>query len=282
MIGGRGLALLITVAAVGCGGSDHDEPGGTILLFDTEGMSAISVESRRTRLIRLQPEPWGAGAYSPDGKRIAYEGEAGLYVADADGSNARRIPGQPSVRELSNVEPSWSPDGDRIVFERDGSLYTISPEGEDPEFLVRGSAPRWADGRIAFTSGYDENHEYADIVVMHADGTGRKVLAHGDSVDLSPEGSMLAYSAPGGTDPAASNRAVYVRPVDGGKPRRVTDNGYAPIWSPDGDYLAFTRITECGHAVCSGRIFVMPVEGGDAVPVSKLIGDPSGALDWIE
>jgi hypothetical protein len=92
MTGGRVLALLAAVAAVGCTGSDNDKPDGTILLFDLEGLSAISVDSGRTTLLRLKPEPWGAAAYSPDGKRIAYEAENGIYVADGDGSNAQRIP----------------------------------------------------------------------------------------------------------------------------------------------------------------------------------------------
>jgi Tol biopolymer transport system component len=70
-------------------------------------------------------------------------------------------------------------------------------------------------------------------------------------------------------------------PLDGGKRRRITDDCYGPVWSPDGDYLAFTRITQCGHAVCGGHIFVMPAEGGEARPVSRLIGDPGGAIAWI-
>jgi Tol biopolymer transport system component len=283
MIGGRVLALLTAVAAVGCIGSDNDKPDGRILLLDGLGVTAISVDGGRATRLRLKPEPWGAVAYSPDGNRIAYDAEDGIYVADADGSNARRIPAQPSTQDFLSGDPSWSPEGDRIVFEQDESLYTMSLEGGDPQFIGRGSTPRWApDGRIVFTSGYDQNRVYADIAVVSADGGDGKVLARGDYPDVSPDGRTLAYSGAGGTDPAANKRAIYVMPLEGGKRRQVTDNGYAPIWSPDGDYLAFTRITECGHAVCSGRIFVMPVDGGKARPVSPLIGDPGGAVAWIQ
>jgi len=251
-------------------------------VLDGLRVSVISVDSGRATRLRLTPEPWGTVAYSRDRKRIAYDAEDGIYVAAADGSNARRIPGQPSVEAFSNAHPSWSPDGDRIVFEQDGSLYTLPLDGGNAERIGRGSSPRWApDGQIVFTSGYDENRVYADIVVMRADGGGRKVLARGDYADVSPDGRNLAYSGPGGTQPAANNRAVYVMPLAGGARDQVTNNGYAPIWSPDGAHLAFTRITECGHAVCSGRIFVMPVDGGDARPVSPLIGDPGGAIAWI-
>ena len=213
--------------------SDNDGPAGRILLFDGLAVSAISVDGGRATRVRLKPVPMGAVAFSSDGKRLAYDSWGGLYVADADGSDAQRIRGQPSVHELSNTNPSWSPDGDRIVFERDGVLYTISPEGGDAEFLGHGSAPRWApDGRIVFTSGYDANRVFANILVMGADGRGRKVLGRGDYADVSPDGRTVAYSGPGGTQPAANNRAVYVMPLDDGTRRRVTADGYVPIWSP--------------------------------------------------
>jgi Tol biopolymer transport system component len=282
MIGGRALALLAAAAVVGCSGSDNDGPDGTILVFDGLSVSAISVDDGGVARLHLKPEPWASVAYSPDGKRIAYDAEDGIYVADADGSTGQRIPGQPSAHDFANTHPSWSPDGKRIVFELDESLYSISPEGSEPEFLGRGSTPRWApDGRIVFVSGYDPNRVFADLVVMNADGGDRKLLARGDYADVSPDGLTLAYSGPGGTQPAANKRAVYVMPLDGGERRRITGNGYAPIWSPEGDYLAFTRITTCGHAACSGRIFVMPVAGGEARPVSQLIGDPGGTNAWI-
>jgi Tol biopolymer transport system component len=270
------------MAAFGCSGSDNHEPDGKIVLFDGLDVSAISVADGRMTRLRLKPEPLGTVAYSRDGKLIAYDAQDGIYIAEADGSNARRIPGQPSVSESSIANPSWSPDGDRIAFERDDTLYTISPEGGNPKSVGSGSTPRWTpDMRIVFMSGYDQNHVYADIGVMDADGGDRKVLARGDYADVSPDGRTLAYSGPGGTQPSANNRAVYVMPIDGGQRRRVTDDGYAPIWSPEGEYLAFTRITACGHAICSGRIFVMPEAGGKARPVSPLIGDTGGAMAWI-
>jgi Tol biopolymer transport system component len=116
---------------------------------------------------------------------------------------------------------------------------------------------------------------------MNADGGGRKLLTRGDYADVSPDGLTLAYSGPGGTQPAGNERAVYLMPRDGGERRRVTGNGYPPIWSPEGDYLAFTRITTCGHDACSGRIFVIPVDGGETRPVSQLIGDLGAANAWI-
>ena len=54
---------------------------------------------------------------SPDGTRIAFDsdrdGERGVYVAEADGSNVRRVSG-PGFAAV----PSWSPDATRLAFVR--------------------------------------------------------------------------------------------------------------------------------------------------------------------
>jgi hypothetical protein len=54
---------------------------------------------------------------SPDGRHVAFDsdrdGERGVYVADADGHNVRRITGEGFA-----AIPSWSPDGSTLAFVR--------------------------------------------------------------------------------------------------------------------------------------------------------------------
>ncbi|WP_433262970.1 VWA domain-containing protein [Actinosynnema sp. CS-041913] len=101
-------------------------------------------------------------AYSPDGTRIAWteypgsEQPARVWVADADGSNARRLSGREG-----QSEPSWSPDGTRlavtdgdsigIVRVSDGVLLSSVPK---PDHLrSQDSTPAWSPdgGTIAFS-----------------------------------------------------------------------------------------------------------------------------------
>ena len=67
--------------------------------------------------VRIRPVPWGGLSWSPDGKRIAFTGAVGkeersgrqptdIYVADADGLNARRL-----TRTARAARPVSSPDG---------------------------------------------------------------------------------------------------------------------------------------------------------------------------
>ncbi len=73
---------------------------------------------------------------SPDGKRIAFTGEAPggvtVFVMDADGSHRRQV-----VKEANSwgaVFPDWSPDGRSLVYAfkvREGlELFTVDAEGE--------------------------------------------------------------------------------------------------------------------------------------------------------
>ena len=91
------------------------ESGGRSALMraDTDSRGAIL---RITSVVDDRAQNFHA-RQSPDGSRIAFDsdrdGERGVYIADSDGQNVRRISGDGFA-----AIPSWSPDGKTIAFVR--------------------------------------------------------------------------------------------------------------------------------------------------------------------
>src|SRR6266568_2532565 len=72
-------------------------------------------------------------AWSPDGTKIAFQGENGgdydIYVVNADGSKRTEL----TFSSAFDGDPAWSPDGTQIAFEcaRDGNkeIYVMNADG---------------------------------------------------------------------------------------------------------------------------------------------------------
>lgn len=137
----------------------------------------------------------GFPSYSADGQSIIFRvwgaQDKGLRVIDLDTRKIRVL-----TNEYDNL-PFWSPDGKRIVFTRkvdavNFDIFTIRPDGSDLQRLTTnrgndGHAVWTADGRILWSTGtygfreeaalYDNTFQpYGQIMVMNADGTGKRLL----------------------------------------------------------------------------------------------------------
>ena len=74
-----------------------------------------------------------APKWSPDGSQIVFVSfrnfNTEIYVANADGTNQRRLTNHPA----GDWDPEWSPDGQKIIFasDRDGDfdLYIMDADG---------------------------------------------------------------------------------------------------------------------------------------------------------
>ena len=239
--------------------------GGLLLIAATTGSllvsAALGAPAPPTGAIVFASAP-GSAIAAPS--EIAYTSVVGGPVVDL--THAGR-------RGMVAAEPRWSPDGSRIVFVMaprrylnayagDGNIYVMSANGTDLHKLTRGldaSAPAWSpDGsRIVFIEGQGQA-----LVVMHADGSHRHVVAQArgyyESPAWSPDGRLIAYES--GSD--WHSKAIFTIRANGSGERRLTrrsDSIGDPAWSPDGSRIAYSS---------GNRIWIMTASGASARPVT--------------
>jgi TolB protein len=186
------------------------------------------------------------GVYSPDGSRIAFTasqdgGTTDVWVADADGGNARRLTKEPS----DDLSPTWSPDGRRIAFvsNRAGTpqIYVMNADGSAPRRLTfqgnYNQTPQWSPrgDLIAFTAR-DERKVFDVFVVSPDSGRIARVTQGQGSTNeeptWAPNGRLLAFTS----DRKGAPQLVVSSP-DGDRQVLVTDGKAAlatPAWGPAG------------------------------------------------
>jgi serine/threonine protein kinase/Tol biopolymer transport system component len=83
------------------------------------------------------------GAWSPDGKTLAYTNAGNLYLAKADGTASRKLMGMSGFL----FDPVWSPDGSHLQFDSSDSLepgsgqhlvWEVAADGSNPHQLLAG------------------------------------------------------------------------------------------------------------------------------------------------
>ncbi len=157
------------------------------------------------------------------------DGNAEIYLMNADGRNQRRIT-DTSTNERC---PAWSPDGKMLAF-------TSDEVDENP-------GDCFPDCRT-------------EVFVMNADGTGRRQLTSiGLSVShpsWSPNGEQIAFSAK-----TEEDFEIFVTNVDGSGLRQMSDNDFDekyPVWSPDGSRIALYDVVNDNYGIS-----VMDADGGN-------------------
>ncbi len=232
-------------------GSDNKE----VWLMNADGSDAVKILSRAS-----------SPALSPDGRRIAYyHWSDGIYVANADGSNARQVVSETNIKSMA-----WSQDGNWIAFSSQPTakgnvnIDVVRSDGGDRHTLViGGSLPSWSpDGHeVVFQTCRDNN---CGIYRAAVPG-GAAVLVIGEmggNPSWSPDGKRIAYHAD--TDTV---KQMFIVNADGSGRKQLTGGEAVhvdPQWSSDGNWIYY-RSPEGG----AWGIWRMNPDGSGAVRVAE-------------
>ena len=232
---------------------------------------------------------WEFPSWSPDGRKIAYDGGPSVDVRDArvcavnaDGSGDGEL--------TEGYLPDWSPDGKRIVFVRyvgvagdvtpQEDVFVMNADGTGERCLVdlkgSDSRPVWAEtGEIFFI------HKYDTLYSVNPDGSGLRRIKQPGGVEnfaISADGEMLAYHS------YHDKVRVVALPLRGAG-KRVTllepasdyimdDETVAMGWTRDGKALVVAGGS--GATIHGSRVYVVNADGSglSAVPGIETALDP--------
>ena len=240
------------------------------VVMSTPQLEALySVPASGGKAIQLTPKDAMIPSWTPDGKRIYFDGcnvgECGeIEYVPASGGKVTRIPVKSEHRYVVSLpigSVSVSPDGKMLLFvgglsgkgtDRKLHMFTVPVDGgnlaEIPTGMEDLAQPCWSpDGKsIAFIGGEQTPKKdvmpYQIYIMSAQGGKPRQLTSLNDRVDetkiaWSPDGKHIAYYS--------TDNDLRLAPLDGSPSRILLKDLKGPLryfgmaWSPDGKELAY-------------------------------------------
>lgn len=262
----------------------------SILTTDAEipgqspSLTLISVASGKKHALTHAPPRMvdDDGAFSPDGKMVAFRREMGdsfdqVYVIPAKGGKERRLAFQPGP--IDGL--AWSPDGQSVILSSSratsvGNIWRVPLNGgvavalTTPLAHTSSPAVSTTAHRLAYVNA--PNNVSIWRLPIEGKGEAEQFIASNffdSSPRYSPDGTHIAFRS----DRSGTNE-IWICRSDGKDPRRVTHfNGPmtgSPQWSPDSKSLAFdSRVT--GRA----DIYIVDISSGAPTRITNGISNSS-------
>jgi Tol biopolymer transport system component len=212
--------------------------------------------------------------FSPDGRRIAYngirlEGDPAesiydIYVANIDGSQVTK------VADGHDLVYEWSPDGSRIAYvATEGStdfVMTIRSDASDRVRVIEGSGPvRWSPdgGWLSYFSLMD-----SALHVVRPDGSSEKLVAKDvwpSSFTWLQDSGHISYAATfGGLLNVVNISTSKVESISS----VMAKNDQIASWSPDGKQVAFIGYDASNPSFLIDDIYVVNRDGTGQVRIT--------------
>jgi Tol biopolymer transport system component len=195
----------------------------------------------------------GMAPLSPDGNRIAFARNDGLWVMDVNGSGMQQIVISEGIFYIA-----WAPDSKQIVYQDGAGTYIVKiPDGIFPQHVGMLGETDWSpDG------GWFAYHSLQGLVKRAVSGGPVFVLdpsaGWGVNPAWSPDGTRIAYT---------KNGDIFIINADGSGQTRLTDHpagDWEPRWSPDGGKIVFTTDRDGNK-----EIYVMNPDGSNQMNLTN-------------
>ena len=153
----------------------------------------------RTTVADATPSQEETLVWSPDGTRLAYDGDGSVHVVDIAGGSPTVIP--------EGWHPTWSPDGSQLAITGVPDIYVVNADGSALHRIADGYEAAWSSDGSKLVTHVEEQRGtgggfYEELWVATADGSEAiNILPAGccsggivdDTLRWSPDGTRVAF-----------------------------------------------------------------------------------------